>query len=233
MELVRRSAWGAAPPKGKPVPIATPVRDLFLHHTASPDGGPETVRAIQRFHQDTRGYADIAYTWLYSPRDRVFYEGRGPAVAGAHTRNHNRTAHALCVMGNYEISAPPRHVIEDLAEWARWHGGTWGPDQYRGHRDVGSTACPGKHLYAMMRDINLRAREEQPPPAPPVQQQLPPTIRLGAVGDDVKLMQAAVMPHDGIFGTVTDQALRDYQRRHGLVADGICGPATWRSILAA
>lgn len=164
MDLVRRSAWGAAPPRGKPIQIATPVKTLYLHHSAGPDGGAEVVKGIQRFHQDTRGWADIAYTWLYSPRDRVFYEGRGPGIAGAHTRGHNRESHAVCVLGNYEVTKPPAHVIDDLADWARWHGGTWGPPCYVGHRDVGATLCPGKHLYALVRDINLYAEAEPPPP---------------------------------------------------------------------
>jgi hypothetical protein len=166
MDLIRRDAWGAAPPRGKPVQIATPVRDLFLHHSVGPDGGPDTVRGIQRFHQDTRGWADIAYTWLYSPRDRVFYEGRGPGVAGAHTRSHNRTAHAVCVLGNYEVTKPPAHVIEDLGDWARWHGTTFGPNRYRPHQEVSATACPGKYLLNILRDINLWAERDMAPPKP-------------------------------------------------------------------
>ena len=163
MELVRRSGWGAADPRGKPVPIPTPVRDLFLHHTVTPDEGPRTVRSIQQFHMDTRGWNDIAYTWLYSPKQRMFFEGRGPGVAGAHTRGHNKTSHAVAVLGNFEVDRPPAHVIEDLANWARWHGTAYGPVRYRGHRDVGATACPGKHLYAMLRDINLYAEADMTP----------------------------------------------------------------------
>jgi len=166
MDLIRRDAWGAAPPRGKPIPIPTPVRHLFLHHSAGPDGGPETVRSIQRFHMETRGWADIAYTWLYSPRDRVFYEGRGPGVAGAHTRNHNRTAHAVCVLGNYQVTKPPAHVIDDLAGWARWHGTAWGPNRYMPHLDVAATLCPGKYLDAMIRDINLYAEADMTPARP-------------------------------------------------------------------
>jgi N-acetylmuramoyl-L-alanine amidase len=231
MDLIRRDAWGAAAPKGKPVVIATPVRELFLHHSASPDGGPETVRAIQRFHQETRGWADIAYTWLYSPRDRVFYEGRGPGVAGAHTRGHNRTSHAVCVLGNYQVTKPPNHVIDDLADWARWHGGTWGPNRYLQHLDVASTLCPGKYLSAMVRDINLYAEHDTAPPSNPARQ-LPPTLRLGDTGDDVLFLQQALMLHDGIYGNTTKAAVRQYQQDNGLTVDGICGPQTWRSILS-
>jgi N-acetylmuramoyl-L-alanine amidase len=231
MDLIRRGAWGAAASRGKSVAIPVPVASLFLHHSAGPDGGPETIRGIQRFHQDTRGWADIAYTWLYSPRDRVFYEGRGPGVAGAHTRGHNRTAHAVCILGNYDASTLPRHAIHDLGDWAAWHGTTWGPDQYRPHNEVSATACPGRHVMNVLRDINLYARTEQPPKiSPPA---IPPTLRQGAQGADVKTVQKAVMPHDGIYGPQTVEAVKAFQSQHGLTVDGICGAQTWTTILAS
>jgi hypothetical protein len=232
MEIVARSGWGAAAPRGKPIPIPTPVRTLFLHHSVSADNGATTVRDIQKFHQDTRGWADIAYSVLYSPKHRVFFEGRGFGVAGAHTRGHNRNSHALCVLGNYQVNQPPRHVIDDLAEFARWHGTAWGPNRYVGHLDVGATLCPGKHLYGLMRDINLYAAADMTPPSNPAPL-LPPTLRLGDTGDDVKLLQSALMPHDGIFGAQTLDALKQYQQRNGLTPDGICGPKTWSVILGA
>ena len=34
---------------------------------------------------------------------------------------------------------------------------------------------------------------------------------------------------DGIFGANTKAKLIEYQKGHGLAADGICGPATWGS----
>src|SRR6185436_18262916 len=35
---------------------------------------------------------------------------------------------------------------------------------------------------------------------------------------------------DGLFGVETEQALRDFQRNIGVVADGTCGPATFKAL---
>jgi len=165
VDLVRRPAWGAAEPTGRPVPIAAPVKHLFLHHSAGPGDDAAAVRAIQQFHQRNRGWVDIAYTWLYSPTHRVFYEGRGPGVHGAHTRGHNGVGHAVCVLGNYETDLLPTTAIRDLAAWAEWHRlAGWGPASYTPHRKVGTTACPGRNIMAVLDTINALANDEQPEP---------------------------------------------------------------------
>lgn len=53
-------------------------------------------------------------------------------------------------------------------------------------------------------------------------------INRGDTGKDVQRIQRAVnVTPDGIFGRNTEAAVKAYQRRHGLSADGIVGPATW------
>jgi hypothetical protein len=60
-----------------------------------------------------------------------------------------------------------------------------------------------------------------------------PTLRRGARGDLVKQLQAGLhIEVDGIFGALTEAALRQFQRDHGLVPDGIAGPRTWASLEA-
>jgi len=57
---------------------------------------------------------------------------------------------------------------------------------------------------------------------------------MGSRGPNVKLIQSLLSqigfspgPADGIFGAQTRQAVIAFQRRFGLVPDGIVGPATW------
>lgn len=65
----------------------------------------------------------------------------------------------------------------------------------------------------------------------------PPTLRKGDKGPQVRIMQARLTAHgayveaDGDFGPMTTASLQAFQKRSGLVADGICGPAAWAALL--
>ncbi len=57
------------------------------------------------------------------------------------------------------------------------------------------------------------------------------------IGDDVAALQTQLLElgydlarSDGVFGVRTAEGLRAFQRDYGLVADGICGPATLRAL---
>lgn len=53
------------------------------------------------------------------------------------------------------------------------------------------------------------------------------TLRYGMRGDDVKVLQKALgIKSDGIFGIGTEKAVKDFQKKHKLVVDGICGKIT-------
>ena len=56
-------------------------------------------------------------------------------------------------------------------------------------------------------------------------------------GDDVAALQQRLLDMgfdcgrvDGLFGVETEQALREFQRNIGVVADGTCGPATFKAL---
>lgn len=64
-----------------------------------------------------------------------------------------------------------------------------------------------------------------------------PTLRRGSKGDLVAQLQdllskdGSTLKIDGIFGSGTQSAVRSFQKRHGLVVDGIVGPKTWAELL--
>ncbi|MEO3849980.1 glycoside hydrolase domain-containing protein [Streptomyces sp. B8F3] len=66
-----------------------------------------------------------------------------------------------------------------------------------------------------------------------------PTLQNGSTGDAVSRLQRALTAAlgrtvgiDGIFGSGTQTAVRDYQTGRGLGVDGIVGPATWGALQA-
>lgn len=64
-----------------------------------------------------------------------------------------------------------------------------------------------------------------------------PTIRQGAKGDIVVQLQdllaktGSSLTIDGIFGNGTRSAVQAFQKKYGLVVDGIVGPKTWAKLL--
>lgn len=60
------------------------------------------------------------------------------------------------------------------------------------------------------------------------------TIKKGSTGESVKKLQSALhLIEDGVFGKITDEAVRTFQRRNNLKADGVVGDDTWAKILGS
>ncbi len=61
-----------------------------------------------------------------------------------------------------------------------------------------------------------------------------PTLRRGSQGDPVKTVQRDLnLSADGNFSGQTEAAVRNFQRAHSMVPDGIVGPKTWSALDAA
>jgi len=164
MKIVSRAEWKARPAKSKSRLHPDRVSKFILHHTTGTYGGTETVRNIQRFHQDTRGWADIGYNFLVSPRGKV-YEGRGWEWRGAHARGHNSDSVGVAYIGDGKKGIPDaaKTSILNLLQEAQER---FGALDRMAHRDVGSTTCPGDGLYAWWQDapetLSDAAGEELP-----------------------------------------------------------------------
>lgn len=106
------------------------------------------------------------------------------------------------------------------------------------HWDPG-TGFPVEKYLAMVRAKLGQAAAVVPAEAPKPLKDDPPTLRRGAEGWQVKrlqklLRQRGFLPEpalvDGIFGEITDAAVRGFQEMHDLETDGIVGPLTWRAL---
>ena len=139
-----RDDWGARAPTG-----ITPIgasEGIFVHYTVTATGPDEAAvcRSVQAFHMGSKGWRDIAYSWLVGQSGRI-YEGRGWGVAGGHTEGWNSRSHAVCWIGGDEQPTPAAlaAIAAVCAEHARRYGGWVKP-----HRAVNSTSCPGDILTA-------------------------------------------------------------------------------------
>lgn len=59
----------------------------------------------------------------------------------------------------------------------------------------------------------------------------PPVLKKGSTGPSVVLLQTKLgITADGIFGSQTETAVKNFQAFHGLTIDGIVGPQTWAAL---
>ncbi|RBY86578.1 N-acetylmuramoyl-L-alanine amidase [Blastococcus sp. TF02A-30] len=143
---------------------------------------PAIMRSIYAYHAVSRAWGDIGYNVIVDKFGRA-WEGRSGGLAStviaAHAGGFNTSTFGISLLGNYELVTPSAAMIETAAAVAAWklslHGvdpkGTTvltssggGTSKYPagravtlptifGHRDVGATACPGKHVYSRLGDI--------------------------------------------------------------------------------
>ena len=143
------------------------------------------VRSIYAYHTRSLGWSDIGYNFLVDRYGRI-YEGRAGgvdrAVQGAHTGGFNNGTFGVSALGNYEEATAPGAMTEAISQLVAWKLAVHGSDpagttvltsagggtskhsagtQVRvnnliGHRDVGSTSCPGQYLYGQLGAIRDR-----------------------------------------------------------------------------
>jgi hypothetical protein len=174
--IIPRSGWNANEKIVREAPRYAPTLSFaIVHHTAGsstyrPEESAAIVRGIELYHVKANGWNDIGYNFLVDRYGQVF-EGRGGGmqrnVIGAHAAGYNSGSTGIAVLGTYSAKAPTREAEDALGELLAWRldvghvdpassalvsiGGR--PAYLRaisGHRDAGSTACPGDRLYARL-----------------------------------------------------------------------------------
>ncbi|MFN8107642.1 MAG: FG-GAP-like repeat-containing protein [Nocardioidaceae bacterium] len=175
------------------------IQTSFVHHTVNANNYseadvPALLRGIYAYHTKSRGWSDIGYNFLVDRFGRI-WEGRYGGIAkspvGAHTLGYNEVSFAMSAIGNFETAQPSQQIIDAFAALFAWKlsmynipanatglrvkGKTF--QAINGHRDAGSTDCPGKYLYAQLPQIRTLATAiqngNQAPPVVPAMPTVP------------------------------------------------------------
>lgn len=157
MEMVSRRQWGADLLKSNHNPMKG-VNKITVHHTSEYPGmdrhnDVEVVKKISDFHRERRQWADIGYHFLIG-RDGRIYEGRSTEIQGAHVRNNNPHNLGISLIGNFNKHPPSKEQLRTLRSFLRLQQRKHQVPNSKvfGHRDFNATECPGKFLYAWLRD---------------------------------------------------------------------------------
>jgi len=161
--MLCRQAWGARPalPGGRPHTIDR----MTIHHSAValPDNREIVARLQQhqRFHQDDKGWVDIAYHAAVDRRGNIFAL-RDTAIAGDTATDYDTTGHFLVLCeGNFDTETVSEAQLDGAAlvcAWATKQFGI-GVDTLASHQEVASaTDCPGGSLQAHVASGDLQQR---------------------------------------------------------------------------
>ncbi|WP_034511181.1 N-acetylmuramoyl-L-alanine amidase [Blastococcus sp. URHD0036] len=149
------------------------------------DQVPQMLRNIYTYHAQKLGWGDIGYNVVVDKFGRL-WEGRDGGLAstviGAHAGGFNTGTFGVSMLGNYDAVNTTQPMVDAVAAIIAWKfslygvnpngrttlvSGGGGTARYAkgvavdlptifGHRDVGSTACPGQYGYARLGEIRSK-----------------------------------------------------------------------------
>jgi hypothetical protein len=243
MQTIKRHEWGARAPRNR-TPLTNQVRGVALHWVGvKVTGDPlKIVKGIQTYHQETRGWFDIAYNMCISQDGRAI-EGRGwrtRSGANGSSKLNRHYAAILCLIG------PDQKPTDEMVDAIRDQIASFRrvfpkATEIVAHGNLQATACPGNDIKGL---IDIGAFDPAHPPkdgeAVVVTSGYPLPSRIlkrGSTGDDVRWVQSKLnikgarpqLLVDGIFGARTQRAVKRIQKNNQPQAgpvDGIVGPMT-------
>jgi N-acetylmuramoyl-L-alanine amidase/FlgD Ig-like domain len=162
------------------------VHHTATPNTYSPDQAAAIVRGIDVYHVKANGWNDIGYNFLIDQYGQVYegrYGGTTRNVIGAHALGFNSGSVGIALIGNFMTVKPTRAAVRSLERLIAWRldlahvdpGSTLtyvsgGSERWQagakvklravsGHRDTGSTSCPGSYLYPLLNSIAAAAEQ--------------------------------------------------------------------------
>lgn len=127
---------------------------IIVHHSEGHDASGLNTDDIRRYHKTELGWQDIGYHFLVEKVEEGYelIGGRPLDMNGAHCPGSNATHVGVCLVGNFNLAAPPTAQLDAAARYIR--GLMAALDIPRQeiflHREKGNTDCPGRFFEKEM-----------------------------------------------------------------------------------
>lgn len=124
---------------------------LILHHIGGTDRDVSAAE-VHQWHL-ANGWSGIGYHYVIRKNGSI-ERGRPRIDVGAHTLGFNETSIGINIVGDFEVAVPKDEQIESaaklLAALCNLYNLSPNDAIVLGHKDLNSTLCPGKNLYAQL-----------------------------------------------------------------------------------
>lgn len=133
---------------------------IILHHAAAESCDAAT---IHQWHLN-KGWSGIGYHFVVRKNGSI-ERGRPEDTVGAHALNNNSDSIGICFEGNFETETMPETQKAAGKELVAYLKQKYGISTVQKHKDVTSTACPGKK-FPFDEIVNGQATAPAQPAAP-------------------------------------------------------------------
>ncbi|MBL9001382.1 MAG: N-acetylmuramoyl-L-alanine amidase [Phycisphaerae bacterium] len=158
--VVPRSAWTRATVIESRTTRMPTVSRITVHHEGNAFSGSDEYSAIARRLANIREghirrrpepFADIGYHFIIDPSGRI-WEGRPIRYQGAHVEAQNEQNLGIMLIGNFDVQRPTQAQLISLESFLvdRMRFYRVPVSRVYTHRELKSTACPGRNLQSWM-----------------------------------------------------------------------------------
>lgn len=222
-----------------------PINGVVIHHVAGTNGLNYVANANVRNSHPTYHIANSgAVTGIVNPNRRPYSTGGTPDPSAVTFEIDNSSVGGDWPVSDAALNALVDVIVYHASQSPRANQGFALNEKSRTqseffiawHSQYKATACPGAYVTSkldwIVSECNKRASGKPSTASKPTTATKPKLgkwLRNGSTGDTVKYLQAALgdLKVDGIFGALTEKAVRKFQRQHKIQIDGVVGAQTW------
>ena len=222
---------------------------IVLHHA---EASSCSTQNIHQWHLNN-GWIGFGYHYLVR-KDGSIYTGRPEWALGSHAKGYNDRSIGICFEGKFNKEIMPEIQIKAGKELVEYLKKKYKITNIKRHSDLMATDCPGKNFpFERITEVkeNLMLSFQRAAQADGFKFPLYGVDgKYGSETESVmkkciikkrliykypnatKFVQRLLgVEQDGKCGSITSAAIKDFQTKHGLVADSCVGLNTWKALL--